>query len=190
MKKILFALLLSALLVGCSSEKTNENSQDTEKETKVVVKPSEGTQDEEQNKTESESEISKFVKNYNDLASLSDDLESLDDSKEVDDSGAQVLYASNDYGIIAIYENDTLEKYSFVFSKDEPYEELKGTALNALLHVAATINLNTDELIKEFEESLSKEFYSYFAEDYIIVFINQKLSGQSDFGMVVEFAKK
>ena len=189
MKKLMlpFVIMLFFLLAACNGNDNNADAsakqdEETSEETSKEIKS-----DAQEN---SDSEVSSFVKEYNELASLTDDLESLIDTNEIDDSGAQVLYASSNYGIIAIYEKDALEKYSFVFSKDEPYEVLKGTALNALLHVAATLNIEHDELIKEFEESLSKEFYSYFTEKHVIVFFNHELSGQSDFGMVVEFVKK
>lgn len=194
---LLLAILLSIFLAACddnefddannevvSNLNTNDNTLENEGNDSTSDKESEI-----ESELDSNDEVKGFVEYFNNLASLSDDVEAIDDTGEIDDSGAQVLYSSNEYGIIAIYdENESLDNYSVVISKSEPYEKLEGSALNATLHVSATLDLDYSKLTREFEEALSKAFHSYFEDDYLIAFFNHKMSGQSDFGMVIEFS--
>lgn len=192
LKRILIILFSSVLLIGCGNGKTEKvdtgNKAETEnkKETESVE-----TKTDEKREVEIKNEVKTFVESFNHLASLSDDVKAIDnieDMVEGEDESTQVLYSSSEYGIVAIYDEDSnLNRYSIVIPKDQPYEELKGTALNATLHIGAALDLDVDKLSEKFKEALSKESDVYLEDGYSIMFFNHKLSGQSDFGMVVEF---
>lgn len=193
MKKVFLLLVTVFLVLGLVACSDNSSSNDSPSKNNETTEQQNATNENSGEKDDNESnldEVGQFVEDFNNLASLSEGIESLDSTAAIDENGAQVLYASHDYGIIAIYEDDILDRYSVVISKDEPYEELKGNALNAAMHVAAVLDLDYEKFANEFEKALSQEFYSSFEDNYTIAFFNHKLSGQSDWGMVVEFVKK
>ncbi|MBB4827145.1 hypothetical protein HNO89_004441 [Sporosarcina luteola] len=204
MKKLLIGITIPLLLLFACSKEEKETETDIEIETretalenennnvseKIHAKEDDGKDHQEHGKEIEKNEVNAFVEKYNELASLSEGLGSLDATKEIDDGGAQVLFSSKEYGIIAVYEEEILDRYTIVYSKIEPYEEQKGTAFNAMLTIANVLDIDSDRLTKEFKKSLSNESYSYLEENYTIIFLNHKLSGESDFGLIVAFEKK
>lgn len=140
---------------------------------------------------EPSSEVSEFVEEFNALASLADGVEALDDTAEVDETGAQVLYSSPGYGVAAIYDEDgALNNYSVVISQNDPYEKLKGNALYTAMHVASVLGLDIKRFPDELEEALKHKFHFYLEGGYTVTFHNKKLSGDPKFGMVIEFSSE
>ncbi|WP_062052404.1 hypothetical protein [Bacillus sp. JCM 19034] len=188
MKKLSIMLLMFTFLFGCSNDNSTTNNVEEISEDNNTPEETDDLVTEEQEPDEID-EVTEFVKRFNELASLSDEVNEITDSNEIDETGARMLYASNNYGVIAIYnEEKILDNYSVVFSKEEPYQDLQGVALNTALHIGSILDLDLNKFAEEFENSLSKDFHSYFEDDFLIAFFNHKISGQSDFGMVVEFS--
>lgn len=193
MKKLLLVLFLSILLVGCNNEATGEsepvNESKTEpKQQEVVENDIESTDDENTtNEVEIDEQVNNFIETFNES---SGNVESITEVEEVVSAGeesTQVLYASNEYGIIAIFDDkDNLSRYSVVISKEEPYENLQGDAYEAMLHTGDSLGLGTDLLSSKFEESLTKEqSHVYFENDVTVMF--HKQNNDPNWGIVVEF---
>lgn len=192
MKRMLILFATVLLLSACGS--SDEKPEAAEPEIEEIEQAEEQEKQEEQKGIELSDEVSGFVEKFNELASLSEDVKAIDDIEEaveIEDGSTQVLYSSLDYGIVAIYNDDgSLSSYSIPISKNEPYEELQGKGLNAMLHIGAALGLDLDNLGDEFEKALAKESHISFGDDYTIMYFNHKLSGKPTWGMVVEFMKK
>lgn len=183
MRKTLLILSIF-ILSACGNEEKNPEINENPNQEVIDTQKTKSTE------VEDESEILLFVKDFNDLASLSEGVPAISADNDTDENGAQVLYSSNDYGIIAIHDGDTVKSYSVVLFQSEPYEDMKGNGLNSLLHVASVLDLDTNTLIDELEKAINTEKSLYLEDNYSVMFFNHKLSGDSNFGMVIEFLKK
>lgn len=119
-------------------------------------------------------DVKGFVEAYNLLASMEENvplIEDVEPAEESEDGYTQTLYSSTDFAISVIYKKSgEVESYVVVISESEPYQELKGDALYALLHVGAALNVDVEELSAEFEKALPKHAGIYFADDYTVMF--------------------
>ncbi|WP_440897047.1 hypothetical protein ACS127_03375 [Amphibacillus sp. Q70] len=119
-------------------------------------------------------EIKLFIEDYNNLTTLEDDIdliEKVQPAEETKNGYTQTLYSSDEYIIIANYEEDgEVDFYVVVIPNDQPYRDLQGNGLYAMFHVAATLDLDLEELGDEFEKALPNHAGMYFVDDYTIIF--------------------
>lgn len=134
--------------------------------------------------------LDNFIVNYNNLASLTEELKPLSTVKPVDENNSQILLQEDTYAVLAIYdENDDVKFYSVGLTKQDAYEELKGNGLYATLNTGATLGLDVDKMAKEFESALSKEEHIYIDNGHAVQFDNHKVNGKSGMGMLVQIMK-
>jgi TolA-binding protein len=192
MKKAFVLLFVSVfMLVGCS---------DSEKEPKEKTNEAETVQAESESETENSNgdankeneiysdEVKDFVESFNNLASLEDEMELLnvEPAEENEEGYSQVLYSSKDYVITTTYDkNGEVKSYTVLIADSQPYRELKGNGLYALLHVGSALKLDIEELSKEFEEALPSHAGLYKDGDYTITFsANNEVP---EIGMIIMF---
>lgn len=203
MKKFIFILLTATFLMGCSddapkgdAESKNDNepkkSESVEKEAKDEIESdadSDVDEDAVKENTLTLIPIEEFITNYNNLASLTDELEPLTDS-EPRDGNAQFLLDEDTYGILAVYnEDDDIINYSVGLTRDGPYEDLVGNGLYASMHVASALGIDFEQFANEFESALEKESHIFFDSGHVVTFENHKMSGESGLGMMIIFMK-
>lgn len=203
MKKVLILLLASVLFLTACSEGAESNVSDSGNEESQIETPeqtddTETKDDETINDDGSDSEkedneiysddIKEFIENFNLLASLEDDVDLIEDvepAKEDDEGYSQLLYGSSDYALTALYEkNGEVTSYVFVISDDQPYRDLKGNALNAMLHVGAALDIDIEELSEEFEGAIPNHAGMYMGDNYTVTFSGHD---EPEIGLVVMF---
>ncbi|WP_096435916.1 hypothetical protein [Alteribacter populi] len=204
MKNVLFLFAVSILLLVACGEQAEGNASDSENEelqseekseqtddTKTTVDESTNNDDSDTEKEENEiysDDVKEFIESFNLLASLEDDIdliEAVEPAEEDDDGYTQLLYSSSEYGLSALYKKDgEVESYVFVISDDQPYRDLKGNALFAMLHVGAALDLDIEELTGEFEGAIPNHAGMYLGDDYTVTFSSHD---SPDIGMVVMF---
>ncbi|WP_040985450.1 hypothetical protein [Oceanobacillus jeddahense] len=147
---------------------TGTEAEDTE------VKDDGGEQSENEEIEIYSDEVKEFVESFNQLASLEDDIDLIEEiqpAEESENGYSQTLYSSDEYIIIANYQEDgEINSYIVVIPDDQPYRELKGNGLYAMFHVATALDLDLEELGDEFEKALPNHAGMYFADDYTISF--------------------
>jgi len=202
MKRVLFLLLASVLVViGCSNdsndnqeekdnkveitkEKTTEEKDDSQEGVKDLEEDNEGEQ------VEISDEVRSFVDDFNDLAGSSDGVNEIDDTSIEDRGIAKVLYTSQEYEILAIYH--ALDGYSYIdvrIAQDQPYKNLRGEGFEALLLVGRALNNDTDKLIEHFEKAFEKGEVSYFENEKPVIIDNIEgtEAGEDTWGIEVHF---
>ena len=131
-----------------------------------------------------------FIEDYNNLASLTEELKPLSKDEPVDENNTQILLNDDTYAILAIFDkNDEVSFYSLGLTREDPYEELKGSGLYATLNTGATLGLDVDKMTSEFETALNKDEHIYIDNGLAIQFDNHKNNGKSGLGMLVQFMK-
>lgn len=195
MKKVLFMLFISVLvLVGCgeedvSKEKDNEENEPTEN----LEEEKENEKDENKEVDEEEihsKEVKQFVEEFNNLASTEEieTIESVEPAQEKESGYSQVLYTSKDYVITTDYEKSgEVKNYVVLIADDQPYRDLKGSGFNAMMNVGEFLELDTDELKEEFEEVLPTRAGLYKTDDYTITF--SKDEEVPEIGIIIMFMK-
>lgn len=191
MKRVLILFMcfvLFLLPVGCSDDNVDVEEETTTSGTEIEVTYEDDDVEEADNQIYSD-DVKQFVEDFNQLASLEDAVPLIEDvqpAKEDEDGYTQVLYSSTSFAISALYEkNGEVKSYVTVISEDEPYHELKGDALYALLHVGSALGVDVGELSEEFEKALPNHAGMYFTDDYTITFsTNDQVS---EIGMITMF---
>lgn len=183
MKKIFFLLLTTATLVACGTNTTNLNSMNNNETNK-----------------DNQTETNEVELDLSDITSFSEEYNSkiygggeIDPTAEIDETRAQVLFTSNEYGIVAVYEDDSdkVNRYSFIFTgADQAYKDAKGESFDAFLLIAEIFGVDKDNIIKKMNESFEKDRHVLIENDHTIMFFNHKLIGNSQFDMTVEFVTK
>lgn len=172
---IILVLLLSMTITACSSEGSKGNEieeKEIHEESSLDLMP-----------------LDKFIEKYNDLASLTDELKPLSTDEPVENN-TQILLNDDSYAVLAIFdEEDDAIFYSVGLTREDPYEELKGSGLYATLNVAATLDLDREKMTEEFEVALKKDAHTYFSDGHMIMFENHKKSSKSGLGMLIQIMK-
>ncbi|GIN08660.1 hypothetical protein J1TS1_28050 [Shouchella clausii] len=206
MKRVLFIMFVSVfVLVGCGDDSPNSDTPTTsENKNSQTENSTEETNNEESennneiNNGDSDAEkeeneiysddVKEFIESFNLLASLEDDVDLIEDvepAKSDDDGYSQILYSSSDYALTALYEKDgEVKSYVFVISDDQPYRDLEGNALFAMLHVGSALDLDLEELSAKFEEAIPNHAGMYMGDDYTVTFSGHD---EPEIGMVVQF---
>ncbi len=136
-------------------------------------------------------DVKEFVEQFNLLASLEDEVGLMEDiapATESTDGYTQNLYSSSDYVISVNYGKEgSIQSYIVGISEDQPYQELQGNGLFAMLHVAQVLEIDLDELATEFEKSIPNHSGVYTTDDYTVSFSSG--DGISQVGIIIMFMK-
>lgn len=197
-KAILMVFIL--FLVACNNDAGSEENTTSseEKENLVEETTSESEIDIAQHakqyvknqQTEIESdELSEFVETFNELASLEDEIGLIEDispAVENEDGFTQNLYNSSDYVISATYDQGgDVKSYIVGIPADQPYQNLEGNGLFAMLHVGQVLGIDLNELAEAFENSLPEHAGLYTDDNYTVTFSTN--DGIPEIGMIVMF---
>jgi len=187
MRKLILTIFASLLLFGCSNDKEDiptvnyaeENETEVDDKEKDIGKES---------KSFTLKPINEFIEHYNNMASLTDDLSPLSLEQPKDENNTQILLQENTYAILAIFDDDDdVITYAVGLTRDDNYTDLKGSGINAMMHIAEALELDFEKASIELETALSKNEHSYVEDDYMVIFENHERSGASGLGMMVRF---
>lgn len=187
MKKVIFLVFSTLLLIGCSNEQVEESQANNTEENKV-----ENNQEDIENSGESESfvlkPVNEFIEHYNNMASLTDELSPLNLEQPRDENGAQILLQEDTYGVLAIFDDaDNVTTYSVGLTREDSYSDLEGSGLYATMHVAEALDLDFKKIADEFEVALNEDEHTYIDGSHMVIFENHERSGKSGLGMMVRF---